>query len=441
MIAGRRAMAALAVVVAAFIAFLSATASSAASGDLDRTFSEDGWVRTLEVRTDSNNYLPEGATDVAVEADGTIVAVGTIEDGNSNLYFGVFRYLPDGRLDPDFGNGGWVVTNIGTFEFPRAVALQSDGSIVVAGETTCRFAQCFALVRYNPDGSLDRSFGRDGVVKTTFDQCRCAANDVAVRQDGTVVAAGYRFKYGDHMDDALFAVARYLPDGSLDRSFSKDGKVSVDFGFGDDVATSIALLPRGRVLVAGSGTKNLYLTEDDFAVARFRRDGTLDPGFSSNGLRTLDFGSGRPDFTNDVAVHGDGIVLAGSTTAGRSHDLKIAVARLRGDGSLDGGFGLRTTNPGSHGGYANAVTIDQEGRIVVAGAAFEDSERLSSDWMLVRHRQSGARDDSWDGDGVVRTDFGSGGDWVGALDVDRAGKIVSGGSIYGSQGVARYLND
>jgi len=112
-------------------------------GDLDISFSGDGWLRTLEVRSSDNNYLPRTAEHVAVQPDGKIVAVGELIDGASNWYFGAFRYLPNGDLDPSFGEGGWVDTDFGSFEFPHAVAIQSDGGIVVAGEGDCEYAACF----------------------------------------------------------------------------------------------------------------------------------------------------------------------------------------------------------------------------------------------------------------------------------------------------------
>jgi uncharacterized delta-60 repeat protein len=136
------------VLLAVLGALVFAAPAGAVPGELDPTFSGDGWVRTLEVRTATNNYLPEGAEDIALQADGKIVAVGELEDGTSHWYFGVFRYLANGELDPQFGEGGWVDTNLGSFEFPHAVAVQPDGKIVVAGSADCPYATCFALARY-----------------------------------------------------------------------------------------------------------------------------------------------------------------------------------------------------------------------------------------------------------------------------------------------------
>jgi uncharacterized delta-60 repeat protein len=129
------------------IAYLACASAGAiaAPGDLDPSFGGGaGWVRTLEVRAGEGNYLPRGAEDVALQPDGKVVAAGELQDGRSSWYFGVFRYNADGGLDTSFGNGGWTAVDLGSFEHPRAVAMQPDGRIVVGGETDCATARCFA---------------------------------------------------------------------------------------------------------------------------------------------------------------------------------------------------------------------------------------------------------------------------------------------------------
>ncbi len=420
-----------------------AAPAGAAPGDLDGSFSGDGWVRTQEVRTETNNFLPKGAEDLAIQPDGKILAVGELQDGSSYWYFGVFRYLPDGELDPGFGDGGWVATDLGSFPFAHAVALQPDGKIVMAGEGDCHLAGCFVLVRYNEDGSLDTSFGEGGVVRTMFGQFGSLALDVAIRSDGKIVAAGLRFRGADAQDDERFAVARYLPDGQLDRSFSGDGRVSLDLGYGDDIARAVAVLPRGKILVAGQGTKNRGLTEDDFAVVRLRRDGTPDPTFSGDGVSLINFGASRFDIPYSLDVQQDGrILVAGSSVDERDADPRVAIARLDPDGSLDGGFGnggLLRFRAGPYGGYAAAVLQHPDGRILVAGRRFVDGQHDASDWVVLRHRAGGSLDPSFGEGGMIVTDFGTGAERAGAMAVQTDGRIVVGGLLYGSLGLARYL--
>ena len=416
-----------------------APAAAGSPGDLDSSFSSDGWLRTLEVRSADNNYLPAAAEDVAVQRDGRIVAVGELIDGSSNWYFGAFRYLPNGELDPSFGEGGWVDTDFGSFEFPHAVALQPDGGIVVAGEGDCQYAMCFVLARYRPDGSLDPGFGEGGIVRSPFGLLQAShAFDVSIAPDGRIVAAGFVQKGGDGQDSSHFAVARFLPDGRLDQSFSRDGRATVDFGYGNDVAYAVAHQRRGRIVVAGHGTRNRYRTEDDFAFARFRRNGRLDRSFSGNGKRTVNFGGRRFDVAYGLAVRGRAIIATGSTVVAPERAPSVAVARLSWGGGLARGFGRRRARPGAGGGIGRAVLAQPDGRILVAGRAFTDTSQDASDWALLRFGRGGRPDRSFGGDGIVVTDFGTGEDSARALAI-HDGRIVAAGSIYSQLGLARYL--
>ena len=226
-------------------------------GGLDPSFSGAGWVRTLQVRSSTDSYLPSGSEDVALQPDGKILVTGEIIDPTSHWYFGVFRYTASGSLDLSFGGAGFAEVDLGNAEFAHAVAVQRNGRIVVAGEADCPFAVCFALVRFLPDGRLDRSFGANGVVRTMFARYGASrAYDVAVQPDGKIVAVGMRFRGNDAQNDELFAVAKYLPNGKLDRSFSRDGLASVDFGYSDADASAVAVQRGGKILVAGATARS-----------------------------------------------------------------------------------------------------------------------------------------------------------------------------------------
>jgi uncharacterized delta-60 repeat protein len=412
--------------------------ASAAPGDLDPAFGGVGWVRTLEVLGGGNNYLPRGAGAVAVQPDGKVVAVGELQDGASNQYFGVFRYLPDGTLDASFGAGGWTAVDIGTFEQARAVALQGDGKIVVAGETTCRTGRCFAAMRFNPDGSVDSSFGAGGVVRKEFYLQASWANDVAIQPDGRIVLAGSRMRGGDAQDDQLICVLRLLPDGRPDPSFSGDGVALLDHGYGDDSAQAV-VLHRGGIVVAGSGRANAAGAR--FGVARFRGDGRLDRSFGKRGHRLVSFGPRRLAGAYALAVAPGGrLVVAGSATV-ENRSPQVALARLTAGGALDRGFGSGgrvRSSPGPFGGYALAVAGPTGRTVLVAGRGFTDSAHDASDWVLLRYSGGGRLDRSFGGDGIVQTDFGTGSDEAAAL-VLTPGTAVVAGAIYSSLGVARYL--
>jgi uncharacterized delta-60 repeat protein len=261
---------------------------------------------------------------------------------------------------------------------------------------------------------------------------------VSIAPDGRIVAVGFVQKGGDGQDSSHFAVARYLPDGRLDQSFSGDGRATVDFGYGNDIAYAVANQSRGRIVVAGQGTRNRYRTEDDFAFARFRRNGRLDRAFSGDGRRTVNFGGRRFDVAYALAVRGRSIVATGSTVVAPERAPSIAVARLTWGGALARGFGRRRALPSPGGGIGRAVVAEAGGRILVGGRAFSDSSQDASDWTLLRYGRRGRLDPTFGHNGVAVTDFGTGEDTVGALAV-HDGRILAAGSIYSSQALARFF--
>jgi uncharacterized delta-60 repeat protein len=344
------------------LAFLIAVLpAAAASGDLDRSFSGDGWVRTYDVFGYSKPYFPKGAEEVAIQPDGKILAVSELQDGQSHWWFGVWRWLPSGDLDRSFGSGGFVANDLGIFPMPHAVALQADGKILVGGQIECPDLQlCFGVVRYNTNGSLDSSFGASGVARATFpgSRCGCELHDLAVQRNGRIVAVGWRFRGGDAQDDMLMAAARFLSNGRLDRTFSGDGRFSRDFGYGDDLGAAVAVQPDGKIALGGVAAHR-YRSEDDFVVVRLRQNGRLDRTFSGDGVKTVNFRGHRYDYLYGLDLQRDGhIVAAGMSAVGyRLEDPRIAVLRLNRNGALDRRFGKRLLKPGPQGGYAGRSSV------------------------------------------------------------------------------------
>jgi uncharacterized delta-60 repeat protein len=427
----------------ALVSLVLALPAAAAPGALDPSFSGDGWVRTYDVFGYSKTFFPKGAEDIAIQRDGKILAVGELQDGNSHWWYGVYRWLPNGDLDRSFGSGGWVATDLGAFPMAHAVALQADGKILVGGQVECPNLQlCFGIVRYDPNGSIDRSFGASGVAQATFpgSRCGCEIQDLAVQKNGRIVAVGSRFKGSDAQDDMRLAAARFLPNGNLDSSFSHDGRVSYDFGYGDDFGSSVALQPDGKILLGGAASFR-YKTENDFAVVRLRADGKLDRSFSGDGVKTVNFRGSRYDDAYGIALDSGGrIVAAGLSAVGfRREDPRVAVLRLNRNGSLDRRFGKRLFKPGAHGGFAQAVLVDAGGGILVGGLSYDGGDLDGSAWALIRYRPNGTLDRSFGRGGTVIGDFGTGADWIGALAAQRDGRIVAGGEVYGDQALARYL--
>jgi uncharacterized delta-60 repeat protein len=280
-------------------------------GSLDASFDGDGKLTT----TFTGDH--DSAHDLAIQADGKIVAAGTAGFDS----YALARYESDGSLDPSFGEDGKVLTNLtGGFDVAYAVAIQANGKIVVAGRSAGAGGR-FALARYESDGSLDPSFSGDGKVLTNFTSRDDYARDVAIQADGKIVVAGSAGGVGGR-----FALARYESDGSLDPSFSGDGKVLTNFTRGMDLALGIAIQSNRRIVAAGhAGGTRASPRNHKFAIARYRANGALDRSFSSDGKRVVNFTSGD-DWAQDVAIQPDGKIVAAGRAAGAGG--RFALARF-----------------------------------------------------------------------------------------------------------------
>lgn len=418
------------------ISVLAVPSAAAAPGDLDPTFAGRGWLLSRQFFHYDQQYQPKGAEDVARQADGKIVLTGEFQDGQSHWYFGAYRFTGNGDLDRSFGEGGWVDTKVGGIDLPHAVAIQRDGKILLAGQSSCDVSACAVVIRYLPSGALDRSFGGTGIVRLVGRRIR-GANDVAIQRDGKIVLLGWLFTADRWHDFSLFSVARLLPDGRLDRSFSRDGFARIGLRAGQS-PTALALEPNGRILIAGVGGGEEPNTAY-FEVARLRRDGRPDRAFSHDGISIVDF-RGRNDAATGLAVQRNGrIVVAGTSGLfGKYPTDRIAVVRLNRNGTLDRRFGKRLTMPGPYGGSGNGVLIQPDGRILVAGSASDDRSDDTSAWAIVRYLSNGHLDRSWGRDGIVIGDFGTGHDWASSLELQPDGKLLIAGSIYEDEAVARF---
>lgn len=321
------------------------------NGNLDATFDTDGKLTTRGLG--SNATL----SDIAIQADGKIVAVGNPFNGAFSDFAAV-RFSANGSIDTTFGTNGTVITPFSPTRGSnvQSVAIQQDGKIVAAGS----FDGDFAVVRYNPDGSLDPTFDSDGKVTTPIGTSTDDAYSVAIQTDGKIVVAGSSF--GANND---FAVVRYNTNGSLDTSFNGTGKVTTPFGSSHDYARSVKVQADGKIVAAGD-TRNG--TNNDFALARYNSNGTLDTFFDTDGKVTTAIGPNN-DLAYSVAMQSDGkIVAAGLANGG--NDASFAVVRYNADGSLDNSFaasGISTTQPGADTDYISSVAIQSDGKIVAGG--------------------------------------------------------------------------
>jgi uncharacterized delta-60 repeat protein len=406
-------------VIAALVWVLPSATSAGAveqAGSLDTTFGGDGKVTT----SFAGGFAI--ARGVAIQADGKIVAAGTVSRRLSTIVLA--RYETNGSLDPTFAGDGRAKAAFPGGMFVRAIAIQADGRIVVAGSSGSSVTR-FAVARFTTDGSLDRTFGEDGRVTTTFRRT-AEARDVAIQADGRIIAvgtAGRRQK---------FALVRYNIDGSLDVGFGGDGKVRTDVGDDDDTGNAIVIQDDGRIVAAGT-------SGCDFAVARFNDDGSLDTTFGVGGQVTSDLGLLCQDALDVAMQPDDRIVVAGFGECKSNECIfDFVLARYNPDGTLDTGFANEgRAQAGFSRAVAGAIALQGDGRIVAAGV--NEDERA---FALARYDPDGSPDTSFGENGTVMTRIGRQGSGAFAVALQADGKIVAAGFSErgsGEFGLARYL--
>jgi uncharacterized delta-60 repeat protein len=401
MIAWPRPMAALRLGLAFAVllaTLLAPTLAQAAPGDLDRSFGHGGKV--------VEGFCAHASFSATVDRRDRIVAAGT---NNHFDNFCLMRFRQNGTLDRSFGDGGMVVADFGTNEEGAlSVAIDSRGRIVAAG----RSFRAFAVARFKPDGSVDSSFGTDGEVTTAIGT-RATAYTVAVDSRDRILAAGTS-------EFEKFALARYDTDGTLDSSFGTGGVVTTDFRGRGGGVFSLAIDSGNRIVAAG---ETFYSQDDDFALARYDPDGTLDPSFSGNGKVTTNFPDRGAAYSVAVRPHGR-IVAAGYG------DDRFVLVRYRPNGSLDRSFshnGKVRTAIGAESG-ASSVGIDSRRRIVAAGSS-------DGDFALARYRRNGSLDRSFSGNGKVRPGFGPG---ASSMGIDSKNRIILQG-CHSNTVIARFI--
>ncbi|MYZ53256.1 hypothetical protein [Malikia spinosa] len=430
----------------------------------------------------------DSAKAMAVQADGKVIVAGssTSTGGSSNIV--IERFNSDGTLDATFGADGnsdgtpdgVVNLDLGTSsDDAKAVAIQADGKIVVAGNSTPTGGSSnVVLARLDKNGKLDATFGADGnadgtpdgVVQVSFGNGDDAVDAIAIQQDGKIVVAGDTTSNTGNGSQNM-VVARVNANGSLDATFgvgnadgTPDGVVSLSLGAGNDEAKAVAIQANGKIVIAGNtiGSDN----SSNIAVARLNGDGSLDATFgvgnadgTPDGVVAVSLSNGD-DKAKAVALQADGKILVGGVTLAADNSSNVAVARLNSDGTADASFGAGTADGTPDGSVAvsfgagddklKGLVVQADGKILIAGS--NTAADGSTNAVVARFNSNGALDssfgeDSSDGtpNGVVSISLGSGDDSAEALALQADGKILIAGDHVASDGssnifVARLIN-
>jgi uncharacterized delta-60 repeat protein len=359
-------------------------AAVAADGDLDPTFGTGGF--TLTGATTVGFELPPKPVVQPDGKIVACSQLGTSGPTGSDMQ--IARFNADGSPDLDFSFDGKVTIDFANREDGcNALALQPDGKIIAVGTSsdTTTFSGDFAVARLNPDGSLDETFGGGtGQVLVPFDaggNNGDTAGAVALQSDGRILVAGWAETAPGNVD---MAVARLLPDGTRDTTFNSTGRATIPFdiaGALTDQADAVMIDDQGRIILGG--VAETQTGSYGFALARLLPNGQLDHNFDADGRATIDFdlGSTNSELSYQSILTRDGkVVMVGNADTGSgTSNLDVAVVRVLPDGSPDPSFGIGgkvvvpfdlVTNGGE---VATGVVEDSAGRLAIVGVAVVDS--------------------------------------------------------------------
>ena len=285
-------------------------ASNKSFSNMDSSFSGDGVVQP-----NFENSKHDWCKGAAIDANGKIVIVGYVKHGATRFDATIGRLNADGSWDTSFDSDGKRTEHFDNDDLFQDVAIQPDGKIVAVGGSQWGHDEGnLLLARYNTDGSLDTSFGGgDGWQVTDFSN-QDRGFDVKIQSNGKIVVAGVCDYGGDTADGRYGLVARFNTNGSLDTTFSGDGKICQDHGGSTDQYRTLAIQSDGKIIAAG--WTNNGGNGSDVAAARYTTAGALDSTFSGDGLVQLDKGSNYDEFIHGSSLTPDGqsILLVGSIT-------------------------------------------------------------------------------------------------------------------------------
>jgi uncharacterized delta-60 repeat protein len=387
----------------------------AAAGNLDPTFGTNGKVTTEfgERSPDGHAFsTDDSVTDMAIQPDGKVIVVG-FSLGFYRSGAALARYNPNGSLDSTFGVGGKVVS---TLRFGiSSVTLQPDGKIIAGGGD----GRSMGAVRFNTDGSLDTTFGNGGTALVDFHShplgMQVVGNDIGLQSDGKIIVAGY-VESSSHAD---FALVRLNINGSLDTSFGDNGRVTTDFEtssipvyVSEDWIFGLSIQTDNKIVVAGTASKSNELGNlagYRFALARYNVNGSVDTSFGTSGRVTTDLPSSGGQ---GVVVQPDGRILVVGYGEGTSDENfeSIFLIRYNRDGSLDNTFGSGGIVSSDFSGGFNkgkAIALQQNGKIVIVGRVSGAIPHPVAGMVTARYNSNGSLDSSFGDGGKIITVFGN----------------------------------
>jgi len=329
------------------------------NGSLDNTFGNGGIVKT-SVQTATDQIY-----SIVIQPDGKIVA-GGVSSSTANSYdWALARYNPDGTLDNTFGTNGIVVSSLSSKQdYLYSLLLQNDGKIVGIGYSNDGTKSNFTLARYNSNGTLDASFGTNGVVLTSFDSNSSIARTGAILPDGKILAAGNMTA----SSISNFTIVKYNSNGTIDNTFGTAGKVVKAFGTSNEIIYSLLPMQDGQIVAGGTSRVG---TVTNLAVARFKSNGDVDNTFGTNGITINQIGTTNASFGKLLNLPGVGLLACGYGTVNNVLSMVFLLYNST-DGKNVTSFGtagIVSTAVGTTSAGANTMAMQKDGKVIVAGYA------------------------------------------------------------------------
>ncbi|MDR3647436.1 MAG: hypothetical protein P4L22_07875 [Candidatus Babeliales bacterium] len=443
------------------------------TGKLDTTFGKNGIVSTDVGKI--AGFAAGGISTIQaiqLQPDGKIVAGGISTSIDPNGTFALARYESNGTLDINFGTNGALIFDIAeelgssskSIDFLNSVALQDDGKIIACGLSTAADPNgSFAVIRLNPNGSFDNSFGLSGIVLTTFGS-PSNASAVAIQKvnrENKILVGGVLLTSTGSTPSSAIVLARYdITDGSLDTSFGIGGTVETKFSpTSTDVLTSLIIQPDNKI-VAG-GYTNVINPHFDFSVLRYDINGNLDPLFGSRGIFipqfTTTYGSPLAEevmFYNNLSLQTNGQIIVSGMSSANDLNFDFALIRVNSDGKLDESFGkINNINKGlvltdfqitlniplKCINNINSVLLQPNGKIVTGG--FNNLTNPNYNFGVARYNTNGSLDKTANTLGinftqsfnnllgvfVSTTPFLGSKDVINSIALNKNGNVVAGG--------------
>jgi uncharacterized delta-60 repeat protein len=361
-------------------------------------------------------HLADTAVSVAIQQDGKFIILAN----TGPFAFIVLRYNTNGTLDTTFGSDG--ITSVGMFGTVEGgeLAIQADGKIIVLNTLTEGLINYAAIFKFNNNGSRDTTFGTQGSLRLTLGRLE-SYRSLAVQADNKIVIAGEVFSIPTRYD---FSCIRFNPDGSLDSSFDTDGKVTIVLGARDDNVSDLKIQADGKIILAG--TSEQPPSNYEFTILRYNANGSLDTTFDGDGIVITQ----RPtaDVLFSMSLQSNGKIIA----FGKLNSI-VVVARYNADGSPDNTFdsdGIVGDTFGANNNIVVSGESQSDGKPIVIGMMSSAPDVNRFDFALMRFNVDGGIDTSYDTDGkVITKEMGSYGDLTSVL-YQPDGKIITAGYFF-----------